>query len=111
MSPEIISGGGTGTHEIDAELGLFNELQVGSYVFMDNEYGECELFAEAENFETALLVDTRIVSCNTPGMATVDAGSKPCRLTEARRWWWTARLKKRNTSSWAMNMRISQCGP
>ena len=76
MSPEIISGGGTGTHEIDAELGLLNELQVGSYVFIDNEYGECELFAEAENFETALLVDTRIISCNTPGMATVDAGFK-----------------------------------
>ena len=76
MAPELISGGGTGTHEIDAELGLFNELQVGSYVFMDNEYGECELFAEADNFEAALLVDTRIVSCNTPGMATVDAGFK-----------------------------------
>ncbi|MEO1168816.1 MAG: DSD1 family PLP-dependent enzyme [Pseudomonadota bacterium] len=74
--PEIISGGGTGTHEIDAELGLLNELQVGSYVFMDNEYGECQLFDEAENFEPALFVDTRIVSCNTPGMATVDAGFK-----------------------------------
>ncbi|QLC26834.1 DSD1 family PLP-dependent enzyme [Parasphingopyxis algicola] len=74
--PEIISGGGTGTHEIDAELGLFTELQVGSYVFMDNEYGECELFGDAENFEAALFVDARIVSCNTPGMATVDAGFK-----------------------------------
>lgn len=74
--PEIISGGGTGTHEIDAELGLFNELQVGSYIFMDTEYGACELFGEAENFEAALFVDARIVSCNTPGMATVDAGFK-----------------------------------
>ncbi|MGP1282441.1 MAG: DSD1 family PLP-dependent enzyme [Parasphingopyxis sp.] len=76
FAPDIISGGGTGTHEIDAELGLFTELQVGSYVFMDNEYGECELFGDAENFEAALFVDARIVSCNTPGMATVDAGFK-----------------------------------
>ncbi|MGP1352245.1 MAG: DSD1 family PLP-dependent enzyme [Parasphingopyxis sp.] len=74
--PEIVSGGGTGTHEIDAELGVLNELQVGSYVFMDNEYGVCQLFDHAENFEPALLVDARIVSCNTPGMATVDAGFK-----------------------------------
>ena len=76
FAPEIVSGGGTGTHEIDAELGVLNELQVGSYVFMDNEYGECQLFDDAENFEPALLVDARIVSCNTPGMATVDAGFK-----------------------------------
>src|SRR6185503_8792056 len=30
----IVSGGGTGTHRIDAALGVFTELQVGSYVFM-----------------------------------------------------------------------------
>lgn len=76
LAPEIISGGGTGTHQIDAELGLLNELQVGSYVFMDNEYDECELFEGEENFETAVFVDTRIISCNTPGMATLDAGFK-----------------------------------
>ncbi|WP_299321300.1 DSD1 family PLP-dependent enzyme [Parasphingopyxis sp.] len=76
FAPEIVSGGGTGTHEIDAELGVLNELQVGSYVFMDNEYGACQLFDDAENFEPALLVDARIVSCNTSGMATVDAGFK-----------------------------------
>ncbi|NBU28189.1 MAG: DSD1 family PLP-dependent enzyme, partial [Caulobacteraceae bacterium] len=32
-APEIVTGGGTGTHRIDADLGLFTELQVGSYVF------------------------------------------------------------------------------
>lgn len=76
FAPEIVTGGGTGTHAIDAELGLFNELQVGSYIFMDNEYGECELFGDAENFEASLFVDARVVSSNTPGMATVDAGFK-----------------------------------
>jgi len=36
--PRIASGGGTGTFAIDAELGMLNELQVGSYVFMDVKY-------------------------------------------------------------------------
>ena len=35
LPPAIVTGGGTGTHPIDAELGVFTELQVGSYVFMD----------------------------------------------------------------------------
>lgn len=74
--PAIVSGGGTGTHAIDAELGVLNELQAGSYVFMDRQYDICELAENADNFETSLFVDTRIVSCNTPGMATLDAGFK-----------------------------------
>ena len=41
--PAIVSGGGTGTHRIDAALGLFTELQVGSYVFMDKQYADCDL--------------------------------------------------------------------
>lgn len=74
--PAIVSGGGTGTHAIDAELGVLTELQAGSYVFMDRQYDVCELTENADNFETSLFVDTRIVSCNTPGMATLDAGFK-----------------------------------
>jgi D-serine deaminase-like pyridoxal phosphate-dependent protein len=77
-TPRIVSGGGTGTHRIDAELGLFTELQVGSYVFMDDQYRACALTPEAGEipFETALMVDTRVISANSPGMVTVDAGFK-----------------------------------
>jgi D-serine deaminase-like pyridoxal phosphate-dependent protein len=77
-APEIITGGGTGTHRIDAELGLFTELQVGSYVFMDSQYRDCALTPDAKDtpFETALMVDARVVSANTPGMVTLDAGLK-----------------------------------
>lgn len=76
-APEIVSGGGTGTHRIDAELGVFTELQVGSYVFMDRQYAECDLAGSGEQaFETALFVDARAVSVNTPGLATIDAGFK-----------------------------------
>ncbi|MEO1969359.1 MAG: DSD1 family PLP-dependent enzyme [Sphingomonadaceae bacterium] len=76
--PPIVSGGGTGTHRIDATLGLFTELQVGSYVFMDDQYLACSLTPEEgeEPFETALMIDTRVISANSPSMVTVDAGFK-----------------------------------
>ena len=35
---DIITGGGTGTFAVDASLGVLNEVQPGSYVFMDVEY-------------------------------------------------------------------------
>lgn len=75
--PSIVSGSGTGTHRIDAALGVFTEWQVGSYVFMDRQYAECDSGAgDAPLFEYSLFVDTRVVSANTLGMATIDAGTK-----------------------------------
>ncbi|QGZ94807.1 DSD1 family PLP-dependent enzyme [Terricaulis silvestris] len=77
LAPKIISGGGTGTHRIDASLGVFTELQVGSYVFMDRQYGDCDLGGEAaQPFERALFVDAHVISANSQGMATIDAGFK-----------------------------------
>ncbi|HEX2561377.1 DSD1 family PLP-dependent enzyme [Phenylobacterium sp.] len=76
----LVTGGGTGTHRIDLELGVFTELQVGSYVFMDRQYLDCDLTgADAERgapYRTSLMVDARVVSANAPGLATVDAGFK-----------------------------------
>ena len=43
LKPGIVTGSGTGTHYIDAKLGVFTELQVGSYVFMDHDYNVCDL--------------------------------------------------------------------
>ncbi len=75
--PTIVSGGGTGTHRIDATFGVFTELQAGSYVFMDDQYRACELYPQGvEPFETALLVDSRVISANSPGLVTIDAGIK-----------------------------------
>ncbi len=77
LAPAIITGGGTGTHRIDAALGMFTELQVGSYVFMDKQYADCDLGGDGVvPFENALLVDTHVISANAPGMATLDAGFK-----------------------------------
>jgi 3-hydroxy-D-aspartate aldolase len=77
LAPVIITGGGTGTHVIDAALGLFTELQVGSYVFMDRQYSDCDLTGSgAPAFETSLMIDARVISANHPTLSTVDAGFK-----------------------------------
>ena len=77
LSPKVVTGGGTGSHAIDAELGVLTELQVGSYIFMDREYAECDLDGGGANpFETALLVDARVISANAIGLVTIDAGLK-----------------------------------
>jgi len=76
--PQMVTGGGTGTHRIDAQMDLFTELQVGSYVFMDGQYLACDLTGDGGGspFETSLMVDARVVSANTPGLVTLDAGFK-----------------------------------
>lgn len=79
LPPAIITGSGTGTHRIDLELGVFTELQAGSYVFMDDQYRDCDLTGEGaggEPFRSALFVDASVVSANARGLVTVDAGLK-----------------------------------
>lgn len=77
FAPDIVTGSGTGTHAVDLDLGVFTELQTGSYVFMDRQYLDCDLTGDgAAPFETALFVDARVVSAGGPGMATLDAGFK-----------------------------------
>jgi len=77
LPPRIITGGGTGTHRIDLELGVLNELQVGSYVFMDRQYADCDLAGDGRPaFETALKIDARVISASHRFMSTVDAGFK-----------------------------------
>ncbi len=77
FAPEVITGGGTGTHRIDAELGVLTELQTGSYVFMDKQYIDCDLDGHSgKPFETSLFVDAHVISANSASMATIDAGFK-----------------------------------
>ncbi|MBU2136764.1 MAG: DSD1 family PLP-dependent enzyme, partial [Alphaproteobacteria bacterium] len=77
LTPPVVTGGGTGTHKIDLELGVFNELQVGSYVFMDDQYVACQLEAEpGQPYGRSLSVEARVVSANHAALVTVDAGFK-----------------------------------
>jgi 3-hydroxy-D-aspartate aldolase len=75
--PQVVSGGGTGTLEVDRRAGLFTESQAGSYIFMDVEYENVELFEQAANpFRTSLFLQSMVLSNNHPGSATIDAGFK-----------------------------------
>lgn len=72
-----ITGSGTGTHDIDSRATPFTELQAGSYVFLDEDYGAvAAIDPEKWPFSVALHVQTSVVSANVPGLATTDAGTK-----------------------------------
>ena len=76
-APEVISGGGTGTHHIDLAEGPFTEIQPGSYVFMDRQYGGVEIDPDGSQvFATSLSILAHVVSVNQPDRATIDAGWK-----------------------------------
>lgn len=77
LAPAVVTGGGTGTHRIDAEAGLLTEIQPGSYIFMDAEYLDCDLDGSGTPpFETALSIHATVISANHPGFVTIDAGVK-----------------------------------
>ncbi len=82
LSPEIVSGGGTGTLALDVERKLYTETQVGSYIFMDVEYNEVQFFPDRTNpYLTSLFLRTTVLSANTPGQVTINAGFK-CMATD-----------------------------
>jgi D-serine deaminase-like pyridoxal phosphate-dependent protein len=75
---EVVTGGGTGTYDIDSEVACITDLQVGSYIFMDQEYRliggrEGDRF---DDFEVALQVAVTAISQPVPGVITVDGGYK-----------------------------------
>jgi D-serine deaminase-like pyridoxal phosphate-dependent protein len=72
----IRSGGGTGTMGIDAEIGVLNEVQPGSYVFMDREYRDALGTDPEGGFDQSLRLLTTVISANHDGYVTVDAGLK-----------------------------------
>ncbi len=75
---EILSGGSTGTYNIDSELAGMTELQAGSYVVMDKEYKLVggKSGAVYEDFACALTVMGTVISKVYDDHATVDAGIK-----------------------------------
>jgi D-serine deaminase-like pyridoxal phosphate-dependent protein len=75
----ILSGGSTGTYNIDSAIRGVTELQVGSYVFMDVDYrriGSKGGGAVYGDFQPSLTVLTTVVSASHPDRVTVDAGTK-----------------------------------
>ena len=74
---QLVTGGGTGSYLFEAESGVYDELQVGSYIFMDADYKRNDWDGSGiPRFEQSLFVWTTIMSAAAPGRAVVDAGLK-----------------------------------
>lgn len=67
----IVSSGGTGTYDIDGALAGITEVQAGSYVLMDTEYGRLDL-----PFEQAFSILGTVVSRPAPDRCVADCGHK-----------------------------------
>ena len=73
---ERITGAGTGSFVHERDSGVFNEIQAGSYIFMDRDYGDNQRGASDIAFEHALFVRTTVMSRTAALHAVVDAGLK-----------------------------------
>ena len=74
----IVGGAGTGTFTIESNSGVYNEIQAGSYCFMDTDYAK-NLDADGKPvsmFRHSLFVLASVVSQPRTGIAVVDAGHK-----------------------------------
>ncbi|HSM40378.1 MAG TPA: DSD1 family PLP-dependent enzyme [Afifellaceae bacterium] len=76
LACRTIGGAGTGTFYLEGASGLYNELQVGSYVFLDADYARNRGGEGAASFEHALFVLATVMSRPAPARAVVDAGLK-----------------------------------
>ncbi len=76
IAVERVTGAGTGSFLHERDSGVFNEIQAGSYVFMDRDYGDNQRGENDVAFEHALFVRTTVMSRPSPERAVVDAGLK-----------------------------------
>jgi D-serine deaminase-like pyridoxal phosphate-dependent protein len=83
---KILTGGSTGTYNIDSGVEGVTELQVGSYVFMDVDYrriGGKDGNAVYSDFQPSLTILATVVSATHAGRVTIDAGTKAVDTTTA----------------------------
>ena len=68
---ELLTGGSTGTWDVDIAIDGFTELQAGSYALMDLAYRRIGI-----DFENAMTIQATVISANHAGFVTVDSGFK-----------------------------------
>jgi len=75
---DIIGGAGTGSYYFEGSSGVYNEMQCGSYVFMDADYQRVrdQSGALISEFENSLFIWTSIMSKTKQDQAICDAGLK-----------------------------------
>jgi 3-hydroxy-D-aspartate aldolase len=80
LACDIVGGGGTGSYRFESASGVYNELQCGSYAFMDADYGRIldqdGRRIDRGEWENALFILTSVMSHAKPDKAIVDAGLK-----------------------------------
>lgn len=72
----IVTGAGTGTWQHERDSGVYDELQPGSYVFMDADYARNVFNADELAFEQSLFVVASVMSAPSADRVIVDAGLK-----------------------------------
>ena len=74
----LLTGGSTGTYNIDSQIAGITEMQPGSFVFMDVDYNRIggEDGAVYHDFKNSLTVVTTVVSKPSDSTAVVDGGLK-----------------------------------
>lgn len=75
---EDVTGAGTGSYAFEGASGVYNELQAGSYIFMDADYGRNlgEDGKPVHEFEHSLFVYATVMSRTNTTRAILDAGLK-----------------------------------
>lgn len=77
---EVVTGAGTGSYKTEVEGSVHNELQPGSYCFMDADYGNNSDGYDV--FENALFIHSTVISksVDSETRAVLDAGLKAISL-------------------------------
>ena len=79
----IITGVGTGCFDLEVKENVYDEIQVGSYAFMDAHYSSLKKDSKVNNtinFKNALFVLSNVMSTSVKKQAVVDAGLKSMSL-------------------------------
>ncbi|MCS7024315.1 MAG: DSD1 family PLP-dependent enzyme [Bryobacteraceae bacterium] len=78
ISCPLLTGGSTGTYNIDTDIDGITELQPGSFLFMDIDYNRIggQSGDWYDDFQNALFVRTTVISKPKDDTAIVDAGLK-----------------------------------
>jgi 3-hydroxy-D-aspartate aldolase len=84
---DIVGGGGTGSYYFESNSGVYNELQCGSYAFMDADYGRIldkdgKRIDQGE-WENALFILTSVMSHAKPTRRSSMRASRRSRSTAA----------------------------
>ncbi|HOF31932.1 MAG TPA: DSD1 family PLP-dependent enzyme, partial [Burkholderiaceae bacterium] len=75
LAVPLVTGAGTGTFALETASGAWDELQAGSYLFMDADYAANAHDPAQPAFEHALFIKSQVISVNA-AHAVCDAGHK-----------------------------------